>query len=100
LPDLHQIYYQNTNTLLTGGVLREIGTLPNESRAAKLLRIPQLKAEQSEGFTAGLTGKLGKLKLSLDYYNIYVRNRIVSLMRSQTGAEEKSYILAGSVRRP
>lgn len=76
-PDLHQIYYQNTNTLFSNGILKEIGTFPNDSRAAKLLGIPKLDAEQSKGFTGGLTGKAGKFTLSADYYNIYVKNRIV-----------------------
>jgi iron complex outermembrane receptor protein len=76
-PDLHQIYYQNTNTLFSNGVLKDIGTFPNDSRAAKLLGIPKLTAEQSKGFTGGLTAKAGKFSLSADYYNIYVKNRIV-----------------------
>jgi iron complex outermembrane receptor protein len=76
-PDLHQIYYQNTNTLFSDGILKEIGTFPNDSRAAKLLGIPKLEAEQSKGFTGGLTAKAGKFSLSADYYNIYVKNRIV-----------------------
>lgn len=76
-PDLHQIYYQNTNTLAVNGILREVGTFSNDSRAAKLLNIPQLKAEQSHGFTGGVTGKVGRLEMSVDYYNIFVKNRVV-----------------------
>jgi iron complex outermembrane receptor protein len=57
--------------------LREVGTFANDSRAAKLLGIPQLKAEQSNGFTGGITGKLGHFEMSVDYYNIFVENRIV-----------------------
>ncbi|MEJ7768745.1 MAG: TonB-dependent receptor [Chitinophagaceae bacterium] len=76
-PSLHQIFYQNTNTLTVNGILREVGTFSNDSRAAKLLGMPQLKPEQSKGFTAGLTGKLGKLEMSFDYYNIFVKNRVV-----------------------
>ncbi|HEV7621128.1 MAG TPA: TonB-dependent receptor, partial [Flavisolibacter sp.] len=49
-PSLHQIYYQNTNTLAVNGTLREVGTFANDSRAAKLLGIPQLQPEQSKGF--------------------------------------------------
>lgn len=76
-PSLHQIFYQNTNTLAVNGVLREVGTFSNDSRAAKLLGIPQLRPEQSHGFTGGVTGKAGKLELSIDYYNIFVKNRVV-----------------------
>lgn len=76
-PDLHQIYYQNTNTLSVNGILREVGTFANDSRAAKLLGIPQLKPEQSKGFATGITGKAGKLEMSVDYYNIFVKNRVV-----------------------
>jgi iron complex outermembrane receptor protein len=76
-PDLHQIYYQNTNTLSVNGILREVGTFSNDSRAAKLLGIPQLKAEQSKGFAGGITGKIGKLEMSADYFNIFVKNRVV-----------------------
>lgn len=76
-PSLHQIYYQNTNTLAVNGILREVGTFSNDSRAAKLLGIPQLKPEQSKGFTGGVTGKIGKLEMSVDYYNIFVKNRVV-----------------------
>ena len=76
-PSLHQIYYQNTNTLSVNGVLREVGTFANDSRAAKLLGIPQLKPEQSKGFTGGITGKAGKLEMTVDYYNIFVKNRVV-----------------------
>ena len=76
-PDLHQIYYQNTNTLAVNGILTEVGTFSNDSRAAKLLGIPPLKAEQSKGIAGGITGKIGRLEMSADYYNIFVKNRVV-----------------------
>ncbi|HEV7621586.1 MAG TPA: TonB-dependent receptor [Flavisolibacter sp.] len=76
-PSLHQRYFANTSTLFTNGVPYEVGIFPNDSRPAKLLGIPALRPEKSKSISAGLTGDLGKFKLSVDGYFTRINDRIV-----------------------
>ncbi len=77
-PSLHQVYFQTTTTQLVNGTLSEVGIFSNTSKVAQILGLPKLKAEQSQGFTAGVTGTfLDNFSLSLDYFLIKVKDRIV-----------------------
>ncbi len=82
-PSLHQIHFSKTATIfqLINGVSvpSEVGTFANNSRAAKLLGIPQLKEETSQNYSIGLTAKIpsANIKITLDAYQIDIQDRIV-----------------------
>ena len=80
-PSLQQQYYSKTNTLFqtVNGVQTpvESGTFPNNSQPAKIFGIPELKAETSQNYSIGATAQLGKLELTVDAYQIDIKNRII-----------------------
>ena len=78
-PTLHQIYTQKSQySFVPGSGIQVSGLVNNVSPQAKQLGIPQLDAEKSTNFTAGIGAKItNKLSLTLDYYNIKVSDRIV-----------------------
>ncbi|WP_113638760.1 TonB-dependent receptor [Nubsella zeaxanthinifaciens] len=80
-PSLQQSHYSKTATqfVTEGGVLvpKEIATLPNDSQAAKVLGIPELKPETSTNYSLGATAQLGRLELTVDAYQIDIKDRII-----------------------
>jgi iron complex outermembrane receptor protein len=78
-PSLHQIYFNSTATQFVGGVPFEVGTFNNDSPAAKLLGIPQLKQEESQSASVGFTAKIpaAKLTLTADAYIVTIKDRVV-----------------------
>lgn len=78
-PSLHQLNFNSTSTIFVDGVPTDVGTFSNDSRAAKLLGIPQLKEEQSRSGSVGFTGKLPNINLSftIDGYFIGIDDRVV-----------------------
>ncbi len=77
-PSLHQIYLSNIQTLISAGTVSEQGTFNNESSVLRRLGVSQLKQEDAANFTTGFALKpLRGLTVSVDYYNIHVKNRIV-----------------------
>ena len=77
-PTLHQIYAQSTQASFAGGVIVTSGLFNNNSKQAFLLGVPKLKPENSSSFTVGLGAKPTKnLSLTLDYYDITIKDRIV-----------------------
>lgn len=77
-PTLHQIFAQSTQASFVGGVVQLSGLFNNRSKQAFLLGIPKLKPEKSTNFTAGFGfNPSNNFSLTLDYYNINIRDRIV-----------------------
>ena len=78
-PSLHQIYFNSTATQFVGGVPFEVGTFSNDSPAAKLLGIPQLKQEESQSASIGFTAKIPEAKITLtaDAYIVKINDRVV-----------------------
>ena len=78
-PTLHQIYSQKLQySFVAGQGIQVTGLINNVSPQAKFLEIPQLDSEKSTNFTVGLGGKITKkLNLTIDYYNISIRDRII-----------------------
>lgn len=78
-PSLHQLNYNSTSTIFQDGIPVEVGTFANDSRAAKLLGIPQLKEETSNSFSAGFTAKIpdANLTFTLDGYVVNIADRVV-----------------------
>ena len=79
-PSLHQLNFNSTSTIFDNqGNPQEVGTFSNDSKAAKLLGIPQLKQETSKSVSLGFTAKLpdAHLTFTVDGYWIGIDNRVV-----------------------
>ncbi len=79
-PSLHQLYFNSTSTIFDNfGNPQEVGTFSNDSRAAELLGIPQLKEETSKSISLGFTAKIpdANLSLTVDGYFVAIDDRIV-----------------------
>ena len=81
-PSLQQKYYTKSNTVFVNGANglepTEQGTFTNDSKAAQLLGIPQLKQETSVSVGLGATARLAEgFELTVDAYQIDINNRIV-----------------------
>ena len=78
-PSLHQLNFNSTSTIFQDGIPVEVGTFSNDSRAAKLLGIPQLKEETSKSISLGFTAKMpeANLTLTVDGYFVGIDDRVV-----------------------
>lgn len=79
-PSLHQLNFNSTSTIFDNlGNPQEVGTFANDSRAAKLLGIPQLKQETSKSISLGFTTKIpdANLTLTIDGYWVGIDDRVV-----------------------
>lgn|GEM_PF-4593506 len=77
-PTLHQIFAQSTQASFSGGNIVLSGLFKNRSKQAFALGVPLLKPEKSNNFTLGLGVTPNKnLSVTLDYYNITIKERIV-----------------------
>jgi len=78
-PSLHQLNFNSTSTIFQDGIPVEVGTFANDSKAAQLLGIPQLKEETSNSFSAGFTAKLpdANLTFTVDGYVVNIADRVV-----------------------
>ncbi|RAJ12854.1 TonB-dependent receptor [Arenibacter echinorum] len=79
-PSLHQINFNSTSTIFDNeGNPQEVGTFANDSRAAKLLGIPQLKEETSQSISLGLTAKIpdANITVTVDGYFVKINDRVV-----------------------
>ena len=79
-PSLHQKYFSRSSTIFdANGLPVETGTFSNDSQAAQLLGIPELKEETSKSYSVGMTAVIPQAKLSftLDAYRIDIKDRIV-----------------------
>jgi iron complex outermembrane receptor protein len=78
-PSLHQLNFNSTSTIFQDGIPVEVGTFANDSKAAQLLGIPQLKEETSNSFSAGFTAKLpeSNLTFTVDGYVVNIADRVV-----------------------
>ena len=77
-PSLQEINYTHTYTYFLPDGTPVDGTLyPNNSTAAKVLGIPELKQEKSTSYSAGFTAELvNGLSITVDAYQIFVKDRI------------------------
>ncbi|MBE0422768.1 MAG: TonB-dependent receptor [Lutibacter sp.] len=79
-PSLHQLNFNSTSTIFDNlGNPQEVGTFANDSRAAQLLGIPQLKEETSRSISLGFTSKIpaAHLTLTVDGYFVGIDDRVV-----------------------
>jgi iron complex outermembrane receptor protein len=77
-PSLQQIYFTAVSTNFINGIPFEVGTFSNDSRAASVLGIPQLKEETSENLSFGITAMpISGLEITVDAYQIDIADRVV-----------------------
>ncbi|MFD1294103.1 TonB-dependent receptor domain-containing protein [Lutibacter holmesii] len=79
-PSLHQLNFNSTSTIFDqNGDPQEVGTFANDSRAAELLGIPQLKEETSKSISLGFTSKIpsAHLTITVDGYWVGIDDRVV-----------------------
>jgi iron complex outermembrane recepter protein len=77
-PTLHQIYAQSIQASFAGGTIVSSGLFNNNSAQARLLGIQKLKPEKSTNLTLGVgLNPTRDLNLTLDFYNISIKDRIV-----------------------
>ncbi|MFT6837258.1 MAG: iron complex outermembrane receptor protein [Sediminicola sp.] len=79
-PSLHQINFNSTSTIFDNqGNPQEVGTFANDSRAADLLGIPQLKEETSSSVSLGMTANIpdANLSVTVDGYIVKIDDRVV-----------------------
>ena len=88
-PTLHQIYAQSVQASFASGTILLSGLFNNRSAQARALGVPNLKPENSTNISVGVAlTPVKNFNLSLDYYNINVKDRIVyssSISTSTTG---------------
>ncbi|RFP09987.1 MULTISPECIES: TonB-dependent siderophore receptor [unclassified Duganella] len=78
-PSLAQIYTQKAQySFVPGKGIQVSGLVNNVSKEAAALGVPKLQAEKSDNITLGLGLKPdNNTSITVDYYNIKVKNRIV-----------------------
>jgi iron complex outermembrane receptor protein len=78
-PGLHQVNLQIVQQIFSPGMgVQSKGVVSNKSMQAQVLGVPALKPERSLNFTAGFGLRPSKhISLTLDYYNINIRDRII-----------------------
>jgi iron complex outermembrane receptor protein len=78
-PSLHQLNFNSTSTIFQDGIPVDVGTFSNDSRAAKLLGIPELKEETSQSISLGFTAKIpdANLTVTVDGYWVGIDDRVV-----------------------
>jgi iron complex outermembrane recepter protein len=100
-PSLHQIYSQSVQASFAGGTIVSSGLFNNRSSEARALGIPTLKPEKSTNISLGVGFNPTKdLSITLDYYNINVKDRIVyssSIRTSDTTTNLYRILQTGSL---
>jgi iron complex outermembrane receptor protein len=77
-PSLQQQYFTTTSTNFIGGLPVDISTLAVDSPVARTLGSKPLKPEKSLNLSFGATANpLRGLNITVDYYNIKIRDRVV-----------------------
>ena len=97
-PGMAQQFFSTTSTNNVAGVgLIEIGTFPVSSPIARALGSQPLKAEKSLNYGGGVVfNMVTGLSLTVDYYNIRIKDRIV-LTENLQGADVVAILRAAGV---
>jgi iron complex outermembrane receptor protein len=98
-PSLHQRYFSAVSTVFvsTGQGLepRQTGTYRNDSPIAQAFGVPTLTAEQSTNYSLGVTSRpLANLSITVDAYQIDIRNRIIYSNQFNRGTSGAGLIVA------
>ncbi len=91
-PTPGQSHVTNISTVFEGGRLINRGTIPPTNPIAQLRGGKPLEPEKSDGFTAGFALDVGPMTMTVDYFNIKVKDRIAQ-SASQTITPEEAQML-------
>ena len=95
-PTLGQSNLQRSNTSFAGGQLVEQLTLSSTNPIAEFFGGGQLDAEEAENFSIGFTSSIGKLELTVDYFDIDVEGRVSLTGATVDDAARASLIALGN----
>jgi len=95
-PSLAQEYYSSIATSFISGIPYEVGTFPVSSIVAKALGAKDLKAEKSVNLSAGITYSFTNLSVTVDAYQIAIKDRIV-LTENFTGKNIADFLKAKGI---
>jgi iron complex outermembrane receptor protein len=84
-PALQQQYFTSTSILFINGVPFDTGTFPSTSPTGKALGGVPLKPEKSTNYSLGTVIRFNRLDLTVDAYEIDVKDRVV-LSETLTGS--------------
>jgi iron complex outermembrane receptor protein len=77
-PSLHQIYTEKSQSTFQGGAIAITGIVNNVSTTAREYGVPKLTPEKSTNLSLGFGARpIKNLNLTVDYYTIKVKDRIV-----------------------
>ena len=76
-PGLQQSFFTSTATNFISGVPFEVGTFPATSSVARVLGAQDLDAEESTNYSLGAVFRATNLELTVDAYQIDIKDRIV-----------------------
>ena len=97
VPTAGQANLRNVTTEFQSGMLADIATLPPTNPVAQQKGAVPLTPEQSRNLTFGVLLSLGALDLTLDYYNIRVKDRISFTSRFNLTQADIAALLAAGV---
>ncbi|OYY72868.1 TonB-dependent siderophore receptor [Sphingomonas sp. 28-63-12] len=96
-PSLAQQFFATTSTNNVAGTLIEVGTFPVSDPVARALGSQQLKAEKATNFGGGFAlNPFTGFNLTIDYYNIRIRDRVV-LTENLQGAAVVAILQAAGI---
>jgi iron complex outermembrane recepter protein len=100
-PSLQQRYFQNTSTQFSGGLPSNTLTVNNDDPIARTaIGVDALRPETSVSFTGGVTAKFNYLSLTVDAYQIDIKDRIVysgAFSRALLGFAATDYVGVNNV---
>jgi iron complex outermembrane receptor protein len=95
-PSLHQRFFNNESTQFVNSVPRQVLTVNNDNPVVRQFGVGSLQPELSQSYSLGLTAKAGTLTLTVDAYQIDIRDRIVfSSQFVREGATSTSQVING-----
>ncbi len=95
-PSLHQIYTEKSQSTFAGGSIQVTGIINNVSTAARTNGVPKLTPEKSTNLTFGIGLKPSRnFNVTVDYYNIKVKDRIVLGNLVDFGAGGQAFFVNG-----
>ena len=97
VPTAGQANLRNVTTEFNNGRLADIATLPPTNPVAQQKGAVPLTPEESTNITLGLVFNVGSLDVTLDYYNIEIKDRISFTSRFKLTEEDIQALLAAGV---
>jgi iron complex outermembrane receptor protein len=95
-PSLQQEYFTSTASVLSGGTIVESGLFPSVSPVGRALGGKPLEPEKATNLSAGFVIRKGGFDLSVDGYQIKVRNQL-ALSENLSGADITKVLVANNI---